>query len=406
MKRRLLCFLLAGFFALSVLLLIHPPAVAEASPHALTVYLAADPHYIAPDLTDNGSGFTSLVEAADGKDMLRCEAIIDAFLARIVQDRPDALILLGDLSFNGAAASLQRFAEKLSAVCEAGIPVFVIPGNHDLDYPMAARFSGDTYTLVPSVSAAGFAELYAEYGYRGALSRDSASLSYTARLSSDFLLLMLDVNGNDNPGSVSEATLRWVEQQLQQANADGLDVIAVSHQTLLPHSFLTSGVVIRNAEPLLSLYEQYHVCCNLSGHMHIQHILVSPNGFPEISGSALITWPNQFGVLTLTGDRFHYRTEQTETGVEEESRQFLRETAIRQAVTELQALRAKTDFPSMADYFARVNMAYISGRLDQIDWDDPCYETWQAQQSIVAYYLRTIRDDPISDHTVFDNPIP
>ena len=405
MKRLLLFVLVIAIPVISVLLPIQPSAAAEAASQTFTVYIAADPHYIAPELTDNGSGFTRLAEAADGKDMLRCEAIIDAFLARVIRDHPDALILPGDLSFNGEAASLRLFADKLSAVRDAGIPIFVIPGNHDLDCSMAAKFSGDTYTLVPSVSAAEFADLYEECGFHDALSRDSASLSYTAQLSPGFRLLMLDVNGNEKSGSISEATLQWTEQQLRQAKTDRVSVIAVSHQTLLSHSFLTSGVVIRNADLLLSLYEEYDVLCNLSGHMHIQHIQLSQNGFPEISGSALITWPNQFGVLTLDKHSVSYRTERTETGVEAESEQFLRDTALRQAFTELQALKVKSNLPSMADYFARVNMAYISGQFHKIDWEDPSYQEWQAQQSIVAYYLQSIRDDPIADHTMFNIPV-
>ena len=405
MKRTPVWFFLLSILTLSVLSLLPPPAVAASSHPPLSVYIAADPHYIAPELTDNGTGFTRLVEAADGKDMLRCERIMDSFLSQVIRDQPDALILPGDLSFNGAEASLRQLAEKLSEVRKAGIPVFVIPGNHDLNYPMAAKFTGETYTLVPSVSVAEFADLYEEYGFREALSRDSASLSYTAQLSPGFRLLMLDVNGNEKPGTVSETTLFWVEQQLQRAKTDGVYVIAVSHQPLLSHSFLASGVVIRNAEALLSLYEQYDVLCNLSGHMHIQHILISENGFPDISGSALITWPNQFGVLTLDNHAVSYRTERTETGVEAESEQFLRDTALRQAFTELQALKLKSDLPSMADYFARVNMAYISGQLEQINWEDPSYQDWQAQQSIVAYYLQSIRNDPITDHTRFNIPI-
>ena len=405
MKRSPVWYILLSILTLSVLSPLPSSAAAAPSHPPLSVYIAADPHYIAPELTDNGTGFTRLVEAADGKDMLRCERIMDAFLSQVIRDHPDALILPGDLSFNGAEASLRQLAEKLSEVRKAGIPVFVIPGNHDLDCPMAAKFTGETYTLVPSVSVAEFVDLYEEYGFREALSRDSASLSYTAQLSPEFRLLMLDVNGNEKPGTVSEATLFWVEQQLQRAKTDGVSVIAVSHQTLLSHSFLASGVAIRNAEPLLSLYEQYDVLCNLSGHMHIQHILISENGFPDISGSALITWPNQFGVLTLDNHMVSYRTERTETGVEAESEQFLRDTALRQAFTELQALKLKSDLPSMADYFARVNMAYISGQLEQINWEDPSYQDWQAQQSIVAYYLQSIRNDPITDHTRFNIPI-
>ena len=35
----------------------------------MTIYIASDIHYISPELTDNGSSFTDLMESADGKAM-------------------------------------------------------------------------------------------------------------------------------------------------------------------------------------------------------------------------------------------------------------------------------------------------------------------------------------------------
>ena len=118
-------------------------------------------------------------------------------------------------------------------------------------------------------------------------------------LSEEFLLLMVDVNTPSAPGSLTEETLQWAREQLEYAQNTGRKVIAVSHQTLLEHAFLSPGIVMYGWERLLSLYEEYGVVCNLCGHMHVQHIKLSDSGFPDIAGSALITWPNQFGVLEL-----------------------------------------------------------------------------------------------------------
>ncbi len=362
------------------------------------IYIATDLHYIAPELTDNGPGFTRLVEAADGKDMLRCETITDSFLEQVVRGRPDALVLAGDLSFNGEETSLRELAGKLEQVREAGIPVFVIPGNHDLNCSMAAKFTGDTYTPVASVSPEGFAEIYRNCGYGTAVSRDPSSLSYTAQIGEGIRLLMIDVNGNAKPGECTEETLTWAEKQLRQAEKDGARVVAVSHQTLLQHSFLSAGFMIPDAGPLLSLYESHGVLCNLSGHMHIQHIAFSDGEFPDIAGSALITAPNQFGVLSIGRETVSYRTERTETGCEKESEQFLYETAVRQAEKELQALGTGDEADGLADYFASVNLAYIAGRTAEVDWADPRYETWRSLPSLVGYYLQTVRDDRLDNH--------
>ena len=144
----------------------------------LTLAAATDLHYIAPELTDGGECFTRLVENADGKAMAYCEEITDAFVSQVTGEKPDALILTGDLTFNGAKASHEALAAKLSFIENAGIPVLVIPGNHDLNSTMAASFQGRSYTLVDSVDAGQFAEIYGDFGYREALARDKASLSY------------------------------------------------------------------------------------------------------------------------------------------------------------------------------------------------------------------------------------
>lgn len=49
----------------------------------------------------------------------------------------DALLVTGDISDDGSAESYALFREKLERL---GLPLFVIPGNHDLREPMRAAF--------------------------------------------------------------------------------------------------------------------------------------------------------------------------------------------------------------------------------------------------------------------------
>ena len=375
--------------------------VEEAS--ALRLFIATDTHYIAPALTDHGIYFRQMVENADGKYMLQCEELTDAFVRQVIREKPDALILSGDLSFNGALESHLAFAEKLCQIREAGVPVFVIPGNHDLNYPMAAAFHGDSFTLVASVTPEDFSEIYNDFGYWDAIARDGSSLSYVAELSEEFLLLMVDVNTPSAPGSLTEETLQWAREQLVYAQNTGRKVIAVSHQTLLEHAFLSPGIVMYGWERLLSLYEEYGVVCNLCGHMHVQHIKLSDSGFPDIAGSALITWPNQFGVLELDRGEARYATERVDTssfaGFDAAALRFLQETNRRQVAAELRSLLVEDPGNELRDYLVLVNAAYVAGRGDTLDWNSPFYECWQSVPSLYAYYLRTIREDG-RNHTV------
>ena len=69
----------------------------------ITAAVAADLHYLAEELTDQGAYFQNLIANADGKVMAYSEELLEAFAAQIIDEKPDVLILPGDLTFNGEA---------------------------------------------------------------------------------------------------------------------------------------------------------------------------------------------------------------------------------------------------------------------------------------------------------------
>ena len=151
------------------------------------------------------------------------------------------------------------------------------------------------------MTAAEFAEIYADCGFSGAMARDEASLSYVYELSPALRVLMLDVNTAEAPQAVKDETLAWAEGRLADAAAAGAKVIAVSHQNLFRHNkVIYEGYVIKNADALRTLYERYGVLVNLTGHLHCQHIAHNDAGFYEIATSSLAVSPCQYGVLRLS----------------------------------------------------------------------------------------------------------
>ena len=75
----------------------------------------------------------------DGKVIRYQPQLWQAFESEVLEAHPDALILSGDLSLNGEKANHLEFAEKLRKIKDAGIPVYVIPGNHDINKPNAGE---------------------------------------------------------------------------------------------------------------------------------------------------------------------------------------------------------------------------------------------------------------------------
>ena len=286
--------------ALTCMLLLLAAGAAVAEDARLTVVLATDMHYLSPSLTDYVERFMNTVYAADGKTIHYSPQICRAFVRDMLRLRPDAVILSGDLTLNGAPVSHQEFAAMLKELADASIPVLTMPGNHDVG-GQAYSFGPNGVIGFPAATNSGFLEIYEPFGFAGALSREVNSLSYVSKLSEDVWAVMLDVNANGKPGLVRAETLAWLEEQLQAAQAAGVTVIGVSHQNLLPHNkYFTQGVMISQPQKLQALYRQYGVRLNLSGHTHMQHITALEDTV-EIVTSSMVLSPCYYGVITLDG---------------------------------------------------------------------------------------------------------
>lgn len=384
------------------------------------IYLATDTHYIDPSLYEGSDFFADMVKKGDGKFMPYSEEINRAFIDKVIADKPDALIVTGDLTFNGARESHVTFAKMLGEVEAAGIPVLAIPGNHDFTINRAARFLKDSYELIDSIDASEYIELYGDYGRIDSYDFDATSLSFVYELAPNIRVLCVDVNTVQGmPGILTEGTLSFVKEQLEKAREDKAYVISVTHQTLLTHSELTSqGMSFINSEKLLKLYEEYGVVMNLSGHMHIQHIAVSDGGVPDIATGSLMTSPNYYGEISLEGRHVSYQAVpfvvDSVPDFEGLSRQFLWDNAYRQGIESLleatgnkekdssrsqEAIAADND---LAAFFADFNVSYIAGRSDKIPWDDVMVKRWKKTGSFVPEYFKLVKKEGSRNFTKFD----
>ena len=180
--------------------------------------------------------FQSMVEHGDGKLTNYVREITDAAFEEIQLLTPDVLIISGDLSLQGEKRSHEELAGRLDALERAGIAVVVIPGNHDINNPSAAVYSGmDRYPAEPTTPA-DFVSIYSEFGYSEANSRDIHSLSYTYDLGPSMRLLMLDTcqyePRNRVGGMIKTETYEWIDKELKAADEDGVILLPVAHHNL------------------------------------------------------------------------------------------------------------------------------------------------------------------------------
>ena len=386
-----------------------------------TLLVATDPHFIAPSLTDHGLYFTALTENSDGKLMKYSEEIMDAFIAEAIAQEPEALLLTGDLTFNGALLSHTALAAKLRDAEAAGLRIYVLPGNHDLDNPNAASFSGAEFQRVSFAEAADFRRIYADFGFDEALSIDSDSLSYAVDLNDDTRLLMLDFNTRHDPCGISDRSLEWVEEQLKAARDAGKHMLAAGHQNIFQLTVFRGGYVIDKAERLAALFRQYGVKLYLSGHLHCQH-WKTEQGLTEIATSALAVSPCQYGVLTVTGDRLSYQTKETDVSAwakeqgrtEAELLDFPAYAAgffdgrNRANTAETLSLFSFTpeEVERMTDFIIKLNRSYFSGDMRSAASLDPTGEIaalFDRSANLYTDYLASVRPDHGMDFRIWSS---
>ena len=165
---------------------------------------------------------------------------------------PDFLIISGDMTKDGEKVGHELVAGLLAELQNEGIKVFVIPGNHDINNPFARYYDGDSVWYAEPTTSKDFAEIYANFGYDDAVSRDETSLSYIVYPYNDLALLCMDSNDfseavwskSGKPdtteascigGKYTEETLQWMERVVEEAKASGRTIIAMQHQGIFPH---------------------------------------------------------------------------------------------------------------------------------------------------------------------------
>lgn len=111
---------------------------------------------------------------SDTKLIREAGTIFNATILNIITQKPDYLIVSGDLTSNGEllahydVANGLRYLQNEIRKTNENFQVFVIPGNHDIYNPTAARFDadGNIYTGDDNFTdAETFAQIYAGLGY-------------------------------------------------------------------------------------------------------------------------------------------------------------------------------------------------------------------------------------------------
>lgn len=206
----------------------------------------SDPHIVVPP--------DRVSDRIDSADLLK------RAVARIAADMPrigpiDAVIVTGDVSDDGKPASYALFRDLMAPL---GLPVFVIPGNHDLRAPMRAAF--------PGMPAAG-------------------RLNWTAKVG-DLHLVGLDTLIEGQGGGILDApTLAFLSDVLAAAG-DGPVLLAVHHPPFASGIAFMDAIGLDGSDRLATVLDasraQVRIVC---GHIH-SVMVAAVGGAVALSGPA------------------------------------------------------------------------------------------------------------------------
>ncbi len=258
-----------------------------------------------------------------GRDIDILHEVLDTVIARILLANPDVLLIVGDITNHGERQSHIDFIEKMQKIRDANISIFVVPGNHDINIPNTKEYNDNEFLDTETVSASEFAELYADFGYNSAISRDTASLSYLAKINDQTYLICFDTNLYDkhktnsiSAGKIKTETLHWALEILKKAKQENINVIAMMHHGLVEHivgqSMFFPAYLIEDWQANAQIVADAGIRAVFTGHFHANDATsyTSPTGntITDIETAGIGHFPFSYRIIELNDNQLKINT--------------------------------------------------------------------------------------------------
>ena len=222
----------------------------------------------------------------------------EQILAQLVEDKPDFLLLPGDLVQHGERENHEWLANRLAKL---PFPSYVVPGNHDV-----VRLQGNLLedeTGKDRIALAEFPKIYQQFGYT-----DTSKLDYQQEILPGVHLIGLNSNAFDESGEqigtglIDDEQFAWLDEQL--AALHGKFVMVMVHHNVLEHlpgqsqNKLGQRYMIRNAPQLVARLQSAKVPVAFTGHLHVQDI-AQADSFYAITTGSLVSYPHPYRLVSL-----------------------------------------------------------------------------------------------------------
>lgn len=313
---------------------VHAATDTETDADNLTkICVISDTHYYPLNYVSDCEDYKTYV-GGDPKMLAESGSIIDSALDMIEKDRPDLVLVSGDLTKDGEKLGHQEIAKKLQKIeKETNAKVFVINGNHDIyNYQDSCTFQNGKKEQAETTTPADFKEIYSEFGYNGEYDaqyykpqagKEAGGLSYSVTVG-DYVIIGIDsgryspdaetgmdTNEHITAGRIDTSLLPWVEDQVKKAIADGKTPIGLMHHGLVPHfskeAELLSEYVVDDWQEAASTLADAGMRYIFTGHMHANDIAeytsVNGNKIYDLETGSLAAYGSPVRTVTIQRDQ-------------------------------------------------------------------------------------------------------
>lgn len=276
----------------------------------------SDTHIYDEDILGNNSALTTYM-AWDDKMLLESSDILDAVISDLETQSLDFILVSGDMTKDGEKIDHQLFVTKMNVLKNAGIKIYIVPGNHDINNPDALNYTNPDGTTTPAeqVTPSEFKTIYADFGYKSALYQDPDSLSYIVEPVSGVWLFAIDsciYNSNvangapTTAGQISDASLAWITSKLSEAKQKGKLVIGMEHHGIAEHytseATLFPDFVLTNYAAVGKQLADDGLNIMFTGHFHANDITMSDftsSKIYDVETGSLVTAPSPYRLIDL-----------------------------------------------------------------------------------------------------------
>lgn len=316
--------LLSLLLAVVLVFTLTVPALAAEKPQDMNLRIAvmSDLHYLSPDMIADTEDFEHAFNS-DRKLLKESSSVLHEMLERVRADKPDILLVSGDLTKDGEQECHAALAKQLQQLQQdvPGLKIYVINGNHDIRNYNAKNFNTADGKAVPATRTEpeDFKRIY-DFVYSDptvlatftpAEGNKAGGLSYVARPVEGLTVIAMDTcryssdntsNGDDEhetSGAISTDLEKWVIEQTAAAKARGDLVIGLEHHGLVPHFDVQPTILpmylVNGYERIAQEYADAGMSVVFTGHMHAVDIAAmttkAGNTFYDIETGSALTYP-------------------------------------------------------------------------------------------------------------------